>query len=58
MLPPWYDVDTSDDWVMLRGHVAALRRAGIDPGVSHTEALLAIIQTTVQQTECDTVPTR
>jgi rSAM/selenodomain-associated transferase 1 len=58
VLPPWYDVDTPDDWAMLRGHVAALRRAGIDPAVPHTEALLAIIQTTVQQTECDAVPTR
>jgi rSAM/selenodomain-associated transferase 1 len=41
VLPPWYDVDTPDDWVMLCGHLAALRRAGIDPGVPHTEALLS-----------------
>src|SRR5262249_8525270 len=40
VLPPWYDVDTLDDWRMLRGHLAALRRAGIDPGVPHTEDLL------------------
>lgn len=40
LLPPWYDVDTPDDWTMLCGHVAALRRAGIDPAVPHTEALL------------------
>jgi rSAM/selenodomain-associated transferase 1 len=39
LLPPWYDVDTPDDWAMLRGHLAALRRAGIDPGAPHTEAL-------------------
>jgi rSAM/selenodomain-associated transferase 1 len=39
VLPPWYDVDTPDDWAMLCGHLAALRRAGIDPGVPHTEAL-------------------
>jgi rSAM/selenodomain-associated transferase 1 len=39
LLPPWYDVDTADDWAMLCGHLAALRRAGIDPGVPHTEAL-------------------
>jgi rSAM/selenodomain-associated transferase 1 len=39
LLPPWYDVDTVDDWVMLRGHLAALRRAGLDPGVPRTEAL-------------------
>ncbi len=40
VLPPWYDVDTPDDWTMLCGHLAALRRAGIDPGVPHTEALV------------------
>ena len=40
VLPPWYDVDTPADWALLRGHLAALRRAGIDPGVPHTEALL------------------
>ena len=40
LLPPWYDVDTRDDWTMLCGHVAALRRAGMDPGAPHTEALI------------------
>jgi rSAM/selenodomain-associated transferase 1 len=40
LLPIWYDVDTPDDWALLRGHVAALRRAGVEPGVPHTEALL------------------
>jgi glycosyltransferase A (GT-A) superfamily protein (DUF2064 family) len=40
LLPPWYDVDTPDGWAMLHGHVAALRRAGIDPEVPDTEALL------------------
>ena len=40
LLPPWYDVDTPDDWELLRGHVAALRRAGAHPGVPYTEALL------------------
>lgn len=39
LLPPWYDVDTLDDWRMLQGHLAALRRAGVDPGVPHTELL-------------------
>jgi hypothetical protein len=39
LLPPWYDVDTLDDWSMLCGHLAALRRAGIDPGVPQTEQL-------------------
>jgi rSAM/selenodomain-associated transferase 1 len=39
LLPPWYDVDTPADWSLLCGHLGALRRAGIDPGVPHTEAL-------------------
>ncbi|HKB37442.1 MAG TPA: TIGR04282 family arsenosugar biosynthesis glycosyltransferase [Gemmataceae bacterium] len=39
VLPPWYDIDDFQDWQMLVGHLAALRRAGIDPGVPHTEAL-------------------
>lgn len=41
LLPPWYDVDTLDDWQALRGHVAALRLAGVDPQLPHTEELLA-----------------
>jgi rSAM/selenodomain-associated transferase 1 len=41
LLPPWYDVDTPDDWNLLRGHVAALRRVGVDWGLRRTEALLA-----------------
>jgi rSAM/selenodomain-associated transferase 1 len=40
VLPPWYDVDTPQDWAMLQGHVAALRRAGPGPGIPHTLALL------------------
>lgn len=40
VLPPWYDVDTADDWDMLCGHLAALRRAGIDPGLPYTQALI------------------
>jgi hypothetical protein len=39
VLPPWYDVDTLADWWVLRGHVAALRAAGHDPGVPRTERL-------------------
>ncbi len=39
LLPPWYDVDTPEDWDLLRGHVAALHRAGIDPAAPYTEAL-------------------
>ena len=40
LLPPWYDVDTADDWAMLRGHVLAMRRAGLDPGVPRVERLI------------------
>jgi rSAM/selenodomain-associated transferase 1 len=40
LLPPWYDIDTPESWEMLRGHVAALRRAGEDPGLPSTEDLL------------------
>jgi rSAM/selenodomain-associated transferase 1 len=39
LLPPWSDVDTVEDWAVLCGHLAALRRAGLDPGVPRTEAL-------------------
>jgi uncharacterized protein len=42
LLPPWYDVDTLEDWQMLKGHVAALRKAGINPGIPHTEKLFAV----------------
>jgi rSAM/selenodomain-associated transferase 1 len=41
LLPPWYDVDSLEDWQMLCGHVAALGRAGIDPDVPHIAALAA-----------------
>jgi rSAM/selenodomain-associated transferase 1 len=40
LLPPWYDVDTLDDWRMLAGHLAAQRQAGLDPDVPHTERLV------------------
>ena len=39
LLPPWYDVDTRDDWHVLQGHLRALRRAGLDPGVPLSEDL-------------------
>ena len=40
VLPPWYDVDTPDDWRMLGGHLRALRASGMDPGLPRVEALL------------------
>jgi rSAM/selenodomain-associated transferase 1 len=42
LLPPWYDVDTLDDWRMLGGHLQAMRCAGIDPEVPHTEKLAVV----------------
>jgi rSAM/selenodomain-associated transferase 1 len=39
LLPPWYDVDTPEDWEMLRGHLGALRRAGVATQTPHTEKL-------------------
>jgi rSAM/selenodomain-associated transferase 1 len=36
VLPPWYDIDTLEDWRMLRGHLAALLRSGNDPRVPWT----------------------
>jgi uncharacterized protein len=39
LLPPWYDVDSLADWFALRGHLAALRRACLDPGLPHTERI-------------------
>jgi uncharacterized protein len=43
LLPPWYDVDTVEDWAMLRGHVRALRKAGVDPGVPRVEKLFEFV---------------
>jgi rSAM/selenodomain-associated transferase 1 len=40
VLPPWYDVDTPDDWRMLTGHLRALRRAGMNPRLPRIEALI------------------
>ncbi len=40
VLPPWYDVDTSDDLQLLRGHVAASRIASQAAALHHTEPLL------------------
>ncbi|MFN4258766.1 MAG: TIGR04282 family arsenosugar biosynthesis glycosyltransferase [Gemmataceae bacterium] len=40
LLPPWYDVDTLDDWHMLQGHLAALRRAGQPEDAPNTWRLI------------------
>jgi uncharacterized protein len=40
LLPPWYDVDTLSACQMMRGHIAALRLSGVDPGVPRVEAVL------------------
>lgn len=40
LLPPWYDIDTADDWAMLCEHIRSMRQAGIDPEVPRLETLL------------------
>lgn len=40
-LPPWYDVDTIQDWHMLQGHAAALRQSGRNPGIPHVEKMMS-----------------
>jgi hypothetical protein len=42
LLPPWYDVDTPDDWRMLLGHLRALKQAGELPPESALARLLAM----------------
>jgi rSAM/selenodomain-associated transferase 1 len=39
LLPPWYDIDTPDDWQALVGHLRAMRLAGMDLGMPRTELL-------------------
>lgn len=41
LLPPWYDVDTPEDWQLLRGHIRAMRCAGLAPELPQLERLLA-----------------
>jgi len=43
LLSPWYDVDTIDDLDLLRGHIAALRCAGLSDPLRRTEPLLEAI---------------
>ena len=40
LLPAWHDVDTLADVELLRGHIAARRKAGVDPALPRTESLL------------------
>jgi rSAM/selenodomain-associated transferase 1 len=42
LLPPWYDVDTPDDWRMLIDHLRALQWAGELPSGSPLARLLAM----------------
>jgi rSAM/selenodomain-associated transferase 1 len=44
LLPPWYDVDTPEAWTMLGGHLQALHRAGLDPGLPRVEAMFRDIE--------------
>jgi glycosyltransferase A (GT-A) superfamily protein (DUF2064 family) len=40
VLPPWYEVATEASVRVLRGHLRAMRRAGMDPMLARTEAWL------------------
>lgn len=40
VLPPWYDIDTPDDWRLLGAHIRAMRLSGMDPALPRTEVLL------------------
>jgi len=44
LLPPWYDVDTLDDWRMLAGHLRGMHRSGMDPELPRIEAAIARLQ--------------
>ncbi len=49
LLPPWYDIDTIDDWRMLDGHLRALRLSGLDPRLPRVEAYLREHPTSMRQ---------
>jgi rSAM/selenodomain-associated transferase 1 len=38
VLPPWYTIEDEADVRMLRGHLRAMRRSGMDPMLARTEA--------------------
>ena len=40
LLSPWYDIDTLDDLTVLRGHLRAMRQAGISVRLDATETIL------------------
>jgi rSAM/selenodomain-associated transferase 1 len=40
VLPPWYRIETRAGTRMLRGHLRAMRRAGMDPMLARTEGWL------------------
>jgi rSAM/selenodomain-associated transferase 1 len=41
VLPPWYDVDTPEQWQFLITHLRAMRRAGMHPPCERLEAFIA-----------------
>lgn len=42
VLPPWYDIDTPDDWRLLSGHLRALKSSGFEPGLPRLEGLIRV----------------
>ena len=43
LLPPWYDIDTTEDLVFLHAHISAMRLAGETVEAARTECLLTEI---------------
>lgn len=50
LLPPWYDIDTLEDFQMLLGHLMGLQDVGKSPALPELEGLLA------QDRSCGFVP--
>jgi rSAM/selenodomain-associated transferase 1 len=42
LLTPWYDIDTQDDLALLRGHLAAIKQAGMPLGLPHVTRALKV----------------
>jgi hypothetical protein len=40
LLSPWYDVDTLDDLRVLKGHLHAMRQAGVSIRLNATDPIL------------------
>lgn len=50
LLPPWYDVDTMDDWNFLAAHIRGLIRAGSEINLEHVCRVLGVDTVSGRQT--------